>query len=83
MSPTRSTIDGGYELEAGSSGLYGLERAPYDTTCMSPTGPRGSQGHRAGKGAERTQGSMIREVSMHESRPEQQQTIIRAKRVSN
>ena len=24
----RSTIDGGYELEAGSSGLYCLERAP-------------------------------------------------------
>ena len=68
----RSTIDGGYELEAGSSGLYCLERAPQDTACMSPTGPRGSQGHRAGKGAERSQGSMHREVSMHESRSEQQ-----------
>ena len=64
----RSTIDGGYELEAGSRGLYCL-----DTACMSPTGPRGSQGHRAGQGAERSQGSMHREVSMHESRPEQQQ----------
>ena len=38
---------------------------------MSPTEPRGSQGHRAGYGAERSQGSMHREVSMHESRPEQ------------
>ena len=37
---------------------------------MSPTGPRGSQGHRAWRGAERSQGSMHREVSMHESRPE-------------
>ena len=26
MSPTRSTIDGGYELEAGSSGLFCMER---------------------------------------------------------
>ena len=45
MGPERgiSTIDGGYELEAGSSGLYSLERAPWDTACMSPTGPRGSQ----------------------------------------
>ena len=42
---------------------------------MSPTGPRGLQGHRAGQGAERSQGSMHREVSMHESRPEQQQRI--------
>ena len=33
----RSTIDGGYELEAGSSGLYCLERAPWDTACMSRT----------------------------------------------
>ena len=40
---------------------------------MSPTGRWGLQGHRAGKGAERSQGSMHREVSMHESRPEQQQ----------
>ena len=40
---------------------------------MPPTGRRGSQGHRAGYGAERSQGSMHREVSMHESRPEQQQ----------
>ena len=39
---------------------------------MSPTVPRGSQGHRAGYGAERSQGSMHREVSMHEFRPEQQ-----------
>ena len=35
----RSTIDGGYELEAGSSGLYCLEQAPEHTVCMSPTGP--------------------------------------------
>ena len=40
---------------------------------MSPTGRRGSQGHRAGYGAERSEGSMHREVSMHESRLEQQQ----------
>ena len=40
---------------------------------MSPTGRRSSQGHRAGYGAERIEGSMHREVSMHESRPEQQQ----------
>ena len=45
----RSTIDRGCELEAGSSGLYCLERAPYeDTACMSPTGRRGSQGHKSG-----------------------------------
>ena len=40
---------------------------------MSPTGRSGSQGHRAGLGAERSEGSMHREVGMHESRPEQQQ----------
>ena len=69
----RSTIDRCCELEAGSSGLYCQERAPYDTACMSTTGRRGSQAHRAGQGAERSQGSMRRKVSMHESRPEQQQ----------
>ena len=61
------------ELEAGSSGLYSLERALKDPVCMSPTGRRGSQGHIAGYGAERSEGSTHREVSMHESRPEQQQ----------
>ena len=70
----RSTMDRGRDLEAGSRDLYHLERAPYDTACMSPTGRRGSKGHRGGKGAERSQGSMHHEVSMHESRPEQQRT---------
>ena len=38
--------------------------------CRRP-GP-GAHWDRAGYGAERSQGSMHREVSMHESRPEQQ-----------
>ena len=45
----RSTTDRGCELEAGSSGLYVLSgTSARDTACMSPTGRRGSQGHRAG-----------------------------------
>ena len=38
----RSTIDRGCELEAGRSGLYCLERAPWDTACMSSTGRAGA-----------------------------------------
>ena len=48
--PALSTIDRVGELEAGSSRLYCLERSPQDTACMSPSGRRGSQEHRAGEG---------------------------------
>ena len=38
--PALSTIDRGCELEAGSSRLYCLERAPQDTACMSASAGR-------------------------------------------
>ena len=57
---------GGWEVKAGSSRV--LERAPQGTACVSARGKQGSQGQSRESledGAERGEGDMHHERSMH------------------
>ena len=62
------SVGGGWEVEACRSRVS--ERAPQGTVCISPRGRWGSQGQNGESledGAERGEGGMNREHSMHTS----------------